>query len=569
MSSQTSVIQQSTFVPIATEFHDSPTGRFGRWSISAGRADSPRAAPASGGAQRISVLTRILDAITPSSWRAEGKYRRGLQDFSGAVGDTLGVLLKCADNKKLSSAKQIVYCLDKIRSEAEPCVKRGAAFQDLFKERLAIHLAKLDPRELDDLAGLLGDPALAKQVAARNTERQQVLQGLDDTFGVGDDVKAALTDDFALLRDTVRAKAAALDQLHLQHLKANLGSLPAYGEQARLDSIKLADQHYDPRFNNSLQSHLEELEQLRPDLKYFASRDLSTRIGHFSEAIKQTDAVQARGLDGLPRSRHNVNVETPKAQMTFGNSPAAKAASPLSQTLPSSARATTVATAATAKQAAASAPRGANPTLAEIDKLRDVKALYRDEQMSKLGGIYENQLRQKNPLTFFAAPISVLENNNLQKVLFDQIAQVWKQQAMDGEYQIAIPYHTGSQSSGHWTAILLKFDANPDKREIVVQYADPLGANPLPKRAKEQLEAFFEGEFESFAHGAPFGAFTRSYETVKAPYRQNDATSCGPCTMENLLAMASGIGPRSALEATDMQSLRSKQVGLMIEDITQ
>ena len=37
-------------------------------------------------------FAKLFDRITPSSWRAQGKFRRGLEDFSASVGRLLGHL---------------------------------------------------------------------------------------------------------------------------------------------------------------------------------------------------------------------------------------------------------------------------------------------------------------------------------------------------------------------------------------------------------------------------------------------------------------------------------------------
>jgi hypothetical protein len=105
-----------------------------------------------------------------------------------------------------------------------------------------------------------------------------------------------------------------------------------------------------------------------------------------------------------------------------------------------------------------------------------------------------------------------------------------------GKRTLLIPCNIGGN---HWVALVLKI--NKDNRCAVAEYLNSTASTEVPKSLQEQLSRVYEG-----------ASFTGRNDLFK----QDDVTSCGPCTIENLILCARGEG-----EAEEtMESIRRRQI---------
>lgn len=118
-------------------------------------------------------FSKLLDRITPHSMRAQGKFRRGLEDFSAAAGRMLGHLrnlrwahtLPSGSPQRSAVIHDMLKALAELRRNAVPMTSRGTSYADLLQARLSLNLSILREEqpeiaaELESLgqAGVLDD----------------------------------------------------------------------------------------------------------------------------------------------------------------------------------------------------------------------------------------------------------------------------------------------------------------------------------------------------------------------------------------------------------------------------
>jgi hypothetical protein len=192
------------------------------------------------------------------------------------------------------------------------------------------------------------------------------------------------------------------------------------------------------------------------------------------------------------------------------------------------------------------------PTLdAKYQPLTNVQFMYQDEHVNALASIYQAQTRSTAPDVVFVAPVSNLESASLVEIFKGATLNEW----FGTNFKMAIPIHSGSQNAGHWTGAFVS--VNTDSKSVYIQGVDSLaGERTMPQAISNALRTLFSDQ--DF-----FPDFTLSFGTAKPAYLQGSTLSCGPCTMENLLAMATTAAPPSNAQATDMAALRLRQAALM------
>ncbi len=94
-------------------------------------------------------FARLFDRMTPSSWRAQGKFKRGLEDFSAGMGRLLGHLHNAAgqselpeDERRAEQAKALKE-LSGLRHLAEPMTSRNTDYKELVEARVRRNLTIL------------------------------------------------------------------------------------------------------------------------------------------------------------------------------------------------------------------------------------------------------------------------------------------------------------------------------------------------------------------------------------------------------------------------------------------
>ena len=94
-------------------------------------------------------LDKAVDALTPATWRQQGKFVRSLEDFSAGTGRVLGHLhnLSQAHGNQTdlaASRKQVLAEVAQLAQQAQGMTRRGVDFNDVLRERVRVNLGILD-----------------------------------------------------------------------------------------------------------------------------------------------------------------------------------------------------------------------------------------------------------------------------------------------------------------------------------------------------------------------------------------------------------------------------------------
>lgn len=283
------------YIPTSTDFHDSPVGHLGKRAVAIGYCEAPRVASPGIGDRLKNLLARMADALTPSGVRAEGKFQRGLQDFSAKVGDTLGALLPNAKNGAMNE-NRFFDCLLELRGAAEPCVRRGHAFNDLLTARLNTHLSKLDAPTLLYLEEKMQSQALRVRVSPAHQLQQEALDGIANAFGGDLRMDATLKTDFDTLASVI---GNHLDRLQAKAFVEHFETLKDHDETLRV--LVTAHQQGDI---DSLGKMLRIAERESSSVAAFANRADYSRIDVFRQAIarKASALITPRETEALERA---------------------------------------------------------------------------------------------------------------------------------------------------------------------------------------------------------------------------------------------------------------------------
>ncbi len=183
-------------------------------------------------------FSKLLDTITPSSCRAQGKFRRGLEDFSAQTGRILGHLRNAGQRDNTDEERQAAFGevfreLASLRHTAQPMTQRGTDYAELLQARVRRNLTILREESPQQLHALL-----------------QVLEGglLDDAIDSLDpSTQGDMAEDLALIRDVlkegVEAPATLVDgETMLTRVEARVA------ERAEAVATE-AEEPYQPRFS--------------------------------------------------------------------------------------------------------------------------------------------------------------------------------------------------------------------------------------------------------------------------------------------------------------------------------
>ena len=147
-------------------------------------------------------FAKLFDRITPSSWRAQGKFRRGLEDFSASVGRLLGHLHNAGQDElpEIERRAELTRALKELaglRQLADPMTRRGTDYSELLQTRVQRNLVILQAE----------NPQLLREVLdLRNSgQLDEIIAGLDS------DLQADMADDLTLIRDALHMNEAAPD----------------------------------------------------------------------------------------------------------------------------------------------------------------------------------------------------------------------------------------------------------------------------------------------------------------------------------------------------------------------
>lgn len=142
-------------------------------------------------------FARLLDSLTPASWRAQGKFRRALEDFSAQTGRILGHLrhaglLGTDGPQGREAVAAALRELAGLRQTELPMTSRGADHGEVLQARVRRNMAILQAE----------DPQRAQEL--RQLRESGLLDGI--IAGLGPD-QAGLAADLALIRDALHTGA--------------------------------------------------------------------------------------------------------------------------------------------------------------------------------------------------------------------------------------------------------------------------------------------------------------------------------------------------------------------------
>lgn len=133
-------------------------------------------------------FAKLLDSLTPASWRAQGKFRRGLEDFSAQTGRILGHLRNAAagapdDPRRREDLEAALRELAGLRRTARPMTSRGTDYAGLLQTRVRRNMAILreeDPQRAQELRQLQASGLLDAVIADLALIRDALHTGADD-----------------------------------------------------------------------------------------------------------------------------------------------------------------------------------------------------------------------------------------------------------------------------------------------------------------------------------------------------------------------------------------------------
>ena len=176
-------------------------------------------------------FSRLLDRLTPASWRAQGKFRRGLEDFSAQTGRILGQLCNAGRRENSAGERREAFEaafgeLAGLRRTAEPMTSRGAGYAELLQTRVRRNLAILREESPELMRALL-------QVREGGL-LDEAIDSLDRT------TQGDMAEDLALIRDVLNEDSEAARPVEdsaalLARVDARAGErtgAPATGETA-------------------------------------------------------------------------------------------------------------------------------------------------------------------------------------------------------------------------------------------------------------------------------------------------------------------------------------------------
>ena len=146
-------------------------------------------------------FAKLLDRITPSSWRAQGRFRRGLEDFSAETGRVLGYLrgyarMDPSDPERRVMREHALRELAGLRPAADSMTRMGTDYAELLQTRVRRNMAILreeNPQLMQELVQLKRSGVLDELLAELDSSGQEFM-----------------AEDLGLIRDALHTDAEEL-----------------------------------------------------------------------------------------------------------------------------------------------------------------------------------------------------------------------------------------------------------------------------------------------------------------------------------------------------------------------
>jgi len=213
-------------------------------------------------------FSRLLDSITPHSWRQQGKFYRALENFSAQTGNVLGCLhnLSAAHTPGLSGEnraelrRQVLAELAALRPESLPMTSRGADYDEILKTRVRVNLGILQRESPEQLTVLFA--------LESNNELDSLIRSLDP------DTQAELAADLRLIQAEIRA------------------AMPERQGEAGVDGVD-AERRLDMMKNVETRIETESAGQPEPRAEPYVSRHEESALnGFFANLIPTRNALE-------------------------------------------------------------------------------------------------------------------------------------------------------------------------------------------------------------------------------------------------------------------------------------
>ncbi|MDO8954887.1 MAG: hypothetical protein Q7V63_08575, partial [Gammaproteobacteria bacterium] len=128
--------------------------------------------------------------------------------------------------------------------------------------------------------------------------------------------------------------------------------------------------------------------------------------------------------------------------------------------------------------------------------------------------LHENGFNKAGLPVYALAAVNTIQKNSLKDALIAHNKTLGDDKALLGKRITLIPCNIGNY---HWVGLLFEF--NEARECIKAEFINSTGSS-IPSTLNDQLKAVYPGR-----------TFTERFDLI----RQEDGTSCGPCTVENLI----------------------------------
>ena len=185
-------------------------------------------------------FAKLLDSLTPSSWRAQGKFRRGLEDFSAQTGRLLGYLHEAGQSAPGTAEHRNALAgafreLAELRHTAVPMTSRGADYKELLLARVNRNMTILRdeaPQLLQEMRKLKTDGVVDEAIAGLDPVEQG--QMVEDLTLIRDAIYA----DEDTILSQVKTRAEALETTQVETPAAETAKPQPYRSRFSLSSLR-------------------------------------------------------------------------------------------------------------------------------------------------------------------------------------------------------------------------------------------------------------------------------------------------------------------------------------------
>lgn len=249
-------------------------------------------------------FSKLLDTLTPASWRAQGKFKRGLEDFSALTGRILGHIFNSAEEgisrtEKENALSSALKELASLRQNAKPMTSRGADYKELLSARMQVNINILEQEHPEFLVRL--------QEMKKNGTLDEIISSLDPQK------QADMIEDLTLMKNCLPNPQPAKSE-EVQTSSSEIQTSASAGEKPKTSPFSLSalKQYFLENFTikgkalKELQASQGQLSRLTDEAKQLLQESLR-EIQRAGANIEQLDAEE------LSRIQHGTDENFKKA----------------------------------------------------------------------------------------------------------------------------------------------------------------------------------------------------------------------------------------------------------------